>query len=351
MVREGRVLTLAPATVSAIWLSACMPVDDPLVVAARGGDTVAIERILAGGKSADTRSKSNWPILVEAAFGNHTDASLRLLAANASINAANPNGFTALHEAAKRGNLILMSELLKRGAEIDAETQDGWTAVTWAAFMGHSATVELLLEQGANVDPVDKQGNSALTWAVRRKHVEMIRLLALHGANPNRQSGNEAMPSYPLLEAISAPEPDLEILRALLTAGADIEAAGWHNDTPLNRAARMGKVEAARFLVKSGANVNTIGSYYQKTPLMWAAKYGQVDLMNNLLKVGAIIQGRANGKWLDAMEEALNAQEYQALEILARAGADPHYPLDSGISVIETARKSGDQRALKILNH
>jgi ankyrin repeat protein len=47
---------------------------------------------------------------------------------------------------------------------------------------------------------------------------------------------------------------DMEAVKLLLDAGADINFQGEHGETPLHHAIRMGEFRIARLLVKSGAN-------------------------------------------------------------------------------------------------
>jgi len=333
----------------ALLLGACSLKDDSFVLDVRKGDLPAVSRHLASGASPDSTSRSGWPVLVEAAFADRTEVALQLLQAHARVDQSNPNGFTALHEAAKRGNVRLAGELLRQGARIDARTQDGWTALHWATYMGHAQIAGFLLGHGAEPDPVDKTGQSVLMHAVERGRTEIALLLIRHGVDVNRRSGPENMPKYPLLAAAEASKSDLVLLQALLDAGADIEAAGWYNDTPLCTAARLGNSTVARHLVKVGAEVDVIGSYYQKTPLMFAAGSGDVELVKALLEAGATIQGKAGDRHFDALEAALRAQEYEILELLLRAGGKPAQPTDSGKTVMDLAKEAGDTRAIALL--
>lgn len=333
-----------------LLLSACGLNENVFVLDVRKGDLAAVSRHLASGASPDSTSRSGWPVLVEAAFADRTEVVLRLLQARAKVDQSNPNGFTALHEAAKRGNVKLASELLRQGARIDALTQDGWTALHWATYMGHAQVASFLLEHGgATADAVDKAGKSSLMHAVERGRTAVALLLIRHGADVNRRSGTDDMPEYPLLAAVSGPKPDLELVRALLGAGANLEAAGWNNDTPLCRAARLGNSDVALHLVKAGAQVDVIGSYYQKTPLMFAADSGNLELVKALLKAGATIQGEAGDRHFDAMESALRSQRYEILELLLRAGGKPAQLTDSGKTVMDLATESGDALAIALL--
>lgn len=329
--------------------NACSRQDARVVLDVRTGDVAAVSRHLAAGASADTTSRTGWPILVEAAFANHTQVAEQLLQARAQIDLPNPNGFTALHQAAKRGNVVLATALLRQAANIDAQTQDGWTPLHLATLMGHKALAELLIAQGAQVDLLDQSGKSPLMHAVDRKRTEIALLLMQHGANVN-QTTEQGLPSFPLLEAVSGEAPDLTLIRALLAAGAVVDATGWRNETPLCRAARLGNSAAAIVLIGAGAEVDAIGSYFQRTPLMFAAANGDAELVDALLKAGATIQGEAGGIFFDALESALTSNQYVILERLLRAGALPSRPTNSGKTVLELAVEADDSQAIRLLS-
>lgn len=75
----------------------------------------------------------------------------------------------------------------------------------------------------------------------------------------------------------------LDVLKALIKAGAKVDLPNEFQATPLLNAVRDGKLEAARLLIKHGANVNHLKQKYW-TPLHAAAARGDVPLVKLLLK-------------------------------------------------------------------
>ncbi|AIL66023.1 Ankyrin repeat protein [Rickettsiales bacterium Ac37b] len=53
-------------------------------------------------------------------------------------------------------------------------------------------------------------------------------------------------------------------------------------------AARDGRLEISKLLIKNGADVNAISSY-QETPLMWAVKNGYLEVLKFFIEKGADI--------------------------------------------------------------
>ena len=99
-------------------------------------------------------------------------------------------------------------------------------------------------------------GNTLLHFAAGAGCLETVALLLRLGVDPNIQGRGDHTPLYCLAnECGSATGP--EIVRALVRAGADVNAAGGvTRATALHMAARRGHVEIARALLDFGAAVN-----------------------------------------------------------------------------------------------
>jgi uncharacterized protein len=77
------------------------------------------------------------------------------------------------------------------------------------------------------------------------------------------------------------------VVKALLAAGADIDAANNEGHTALIWACFYGRLEAARALVAAGANVNAVGQY-RWTPLNCArGRHGHANQAIEALLVAA----------------------------------------------------------------
>ncbi|MCL4299046.1 MAG: ankyrin repeat domain-containing protein [Anaerolineae bacterium] len=87
---------------------------------------------------------------------------------------------------------------------------------------------------------------------------------------------------------------DVEQVRYLLEAGADINARDRYGQTALMNAARTGQVELVRLLVEQGAALNTTAKY-NLTALMLAIINGHIKIACILIQAGADESIRGTG--------------------------------------------------------
>ncbi|VVC42902.1 Ankyrin repeat-containing domain,Ankyrin repeat [Cinara cedri] len=84
----------------------------------------------------------------------------------------------------------------------------------------------------------------------------------------------------------AAKNNQVDMMRALLAAGAGIDSQDRQGDTALHYAAGYGHKEAVEFLLAAGANVNA-KNIYGETPLYCASKHYYVEVAKILLGKGA----------------------------------------------------------------
>lgn len=163
-----------------------------------------------------------------------------------------------------------------------------------ACESGDLKTVKELLDTRANAQLIDatlaKYGDSPLHWAVDNKHLDIVKLLIEHGADVNVSDELGMTPVH-----LAASNGSAEIAKLLVDNGADIMArttvdplsisAGLsrYGDTPLHWAANY---EVGLILIDKGADVNAIGED-NKTPLHHAAQLGTPELVRLLLTKGS----------------------------------------------------------------
>jgi len=159
------------------------------------------------------------------------------------------DAWTPLLNAAKDGNEKLVEILLDNKAFIESRDMGGFTPLMWACYKNKPKCVRLMVDNGANVNAQCKNTVCCMSWAAGRGYVEVVQeLLKAPGAKVNQQDRNS---STPLLWA--ARKGCLPIVRMLVEKGANPDAIGMHNMTPLIIACKNGHNETAVYLAKLNA--------------------------------------------------------------------------------------------------
>ncbi|MDF9796329.1 ankyrin repeat protein [Catalinimonas alkaloidigena] len=112
---------------------------------------------------------------------------------------------------------------------IDAYDPDKRTLLIWAAFYNKLALLNWLIEHKAHVNQQDKSGYTGLHFATQEKNEEVIRLLLTNHADPNLidSHGNS-----PLWTAIFNAKGDFEIVKLLMSSGADPQHKNKYDRSP-----------------------------------------------------------------------------------------------------------------------
>jgi hypothetical protein len=141
--------------------------------------------------------------------------------------------------------------------------------------------------------PVYMEGAPLITLAARAGALEVLRFLISAGANINAltPAGETALMLAAYFEGTSdsAHRRHEAAVRMLVEAGASIENEPYHY-TPLAYAAYQGHDRIVRYLIERGARVDADaenGYTYVNTPLMMAAIQGHHNIARSLLAAGA----------------------------------------------------------------
>jgi uncharacterized protein len=143
-----------------------------------------------------------------------------------------------------------------------------------AAKEGTVEDVKYFVEQkGVSVNAKNPD-YSVLEFAWLGENVEVIKYLALRGGD---------IEPYRIIDAAGMKKSSVEILQLLIDKGFDVN----HRDSglfPLLLAAGTNNIEAAKFLLSKGADINMASSMTGLTPLQLAIEKGHTEMINFLFK-------------------------------------------------------------------
>lgn len=170
---------------------------------------------------------------------------------------------------------------------------------------GDVERVKLFLEAGIDPSVRSSLGRTALWVATERRQLEVVKALLQGGVKPDEKNAPSVDGGKSIVfEAVDS--ESTELLRILVEAGADARSGNDYEVTPLAEAARTGRLEMCKILLKAGADPNAAAAGF---PLM----YGPVN-ENHLEVVRLLIESGAKlGEHKAALVEAAQTPEMKAV--------------------------------------
>jgi ankyrin repeat protein len=278
---------------------------------------------------------------------NDTATLQKLATDRTSLNTADARGTTALHYAAAFGTTEAVKLLLDSGADVNKANAIGATPLILGA--SSPAKVRMLLAAGADANATTKAGRTALIIAAGRAGgFESVKALVAAGA---RIDAADQLGITPILNAGYG--GDLESVRLLLDKGAPVNAADKAGYTPLLNAVTTNDIVRVRLLLSKGADPNAANSFGGKvkhgnialtnmTPVLLAATHGSVDMVRAILQAGGKVNV-ADGRGITPLMAAATSenQDPNVIRALLAAGADANAVDTYGASVLDWARRAG----------
>lgn len=211
---------------------------------------------------------------------------------------------SALLQAARKGDVAAVEKALYKGVPVESTNDKGETPLCLAVIGGHVSTISTLLSHNAQVEARTKKGLTPLLCArenVSTSRMNVMRVLLSAGANLDAkdEDGDTA-----LHQAVSLSRPDW--VKLLLSFTPNLELKNNIGETPLLRAVDIPPLsyaekvlETVQLLLDAGADTKTSDDKGQTTVLVAikaiALKTGfeerywrvYVDLVNKLCRNGA----------------------------------------------------------------
>ena len=288
----------------------------PLVYATRANNRDAVQALLDAGADVNQVTGYGWSPLLVATQNRFYQLGLFLLEKGANPNLANKGGWTPLYLATDNRNieggdypvrqsdmddLEYIKRLLEKGAEVNARMIDS------------TETRTVFTNQW-----LDERGATAFLRASQSGDLELMKLLLTHGADPKIATNLNVTPlqvaaGIGWVEGITSersPQLTLEAVRLLLDLGSDPNIQSLTGRVALHGAAHKGATEVVKLLVARGAkmDIRDWGNTDNRgSPELAAHTWLPVDYADGLVRVGvqSAIPHPETGKVLrDLMKQA-----------------------------------------------
>lgn len=146
----------------------------------------------------------------------------------------------------------------------------------------------------------------------------------------------------PLMRATRA--NDIAQAKALIEAGADVNAKDDIHDSPYLYAGARGHLEILNMTLQHGADLKSTNRY-GGTALIPAAERGHVATVQRLIEAGVDVNHVNRLGWTALLEAVMlgdGSERYQAIvKALIKGGAEVNFKDPEGISILQHARQRG----------
>ena len=280
------------------------------------------------------------------------------MSAETTIKNVNPIALTRLrhHHTLIVGALLIASAFACGGAAKGADTP-----LQQAAWDGDVGQVKALLAAGAKVDGEAYGVRTSLYLTIvqgQQQNTAVAKLLLAAGANPNVEVDDGYSDGRRVVLQTAVGWGNIEIIKALLAAGAKVDHVDKSGQQPIHTAAARGSIEAAKVLLAAGARVdaeiksNEMDSMNGYQPLHIAAFHGNTTTVEFLISMGADVNAKdASGNTVvkTVVYGGCNAERIKTLQLLIESGAKPDLADRDGRTPLDHATFYKDAAAIRIL--
>jgi ankyrin repeat protein len=325
----------------------------PLHLAALKGNLKVVRFLVEKGTKINTALKGEplvglTPLHLAVQYGRE-DVVRYLIMNGADVNATPYRGqflhLTPLHFAANCGRPQIAKILLKNGAKVNAKIKENpaTTPLSYAYQLGFNKVVKVLKEYGGQKKYDGPQ--YPLHGALMSKNKSKVESLTKAGSNVNKKPLKGPYKGKTSLH-VAAENGDSEMVKFLLSNGANLHVKTDYGATPLYMAAKNGAPEAVEILIEAGADVNL--KTENTISLQVAAYEGNLATVKKLVNYGAKVNMK-NASGADALWYAVQANNFEVVKFLAKHGADLKRGYGDGWTLLHLASAEACEKIVEFL--
>ena len=276
-------------------------------LAAMHGHAAVLQQLAAAGADPSPLDQDQKTPLHLAVEAGREEAAAALVAVGGMVDPAAAAKCNLLHAAIRTGDGRLSITLIRAGAAVRADDwQDGHSLLHVAAAQGCVSAVEVLIAAGLPVDVRNSCGCTPLHIAAERKGSTAGAASIAAATDPFHMQTELGHPD------VGSPSPrggmqsgEVEgVVKALLAAGADLEARDMHCRTAMHHAAKYGQVQVLQQLAAAGAAVYPLD----------ATGYTPLHVAMQEKQAGSAAAFQAIGGWPDPEEAAKWSQDVSPID-------------------------------------
>ncbi len=317
----------------------------PLIYAASSAKSLEMVRFfISSGANVNAKNDADKNAVFELITNEDSNAEIAefLIQSGCDIHSNNKSHGTVLHWAAFCGRLNIVELLLKYKVDINAKNQFGHTPMRQAMSQHKTDVVKFLFRNGGTAVSKDSMSWNELEYAIEKNDVEFAKEII-----ERFKTEKKNLPSGALFKA--AKQGDLKTIEILIAAGVPVDDVRYKGDeTPLIKASYYGKIEVVKYLLSKGANIKA-RDYRGNTALLNAAWAGNTNVVVLLLENGAEINERNNLNWNALMQACIEGHFETAKLLLEKGSPTDEVDKEKGATALTLAKASKVQKLVDLL--